>query len=148
MNHPDPLDESVLRRLDSLQLESVRYDLLRSGDERYERVVEHLLVRGIAAIEPVARELCALRSATGEQLRSVVVDASVRLQLRLTREEKLPSVEALGAQFASECVTALGPTREERPRLASRPPQLRTIESQLSDALREGRIERKGGSDS
>ena len=148
MNDPDRLDEAALRRLDDLQLESVRYDLLRSGDERYERVVEHLLVRGIAAIERIARELCQLRGGSADQLRTAVVDASVRLQLRLTREEKLPSIDTLAGQLASECVAALGPASDQRPRLASRPPQLRTIETQLADALREGRIERKGGTDS
>lgn len=148
MNDPDRLDDTALRRLDDLQLESVRYYLLRAGDERYERVAEHLLVRGIAAIEGIARELCELRGANAEQLRRVVVDASLRLQLRLTRLEKLPSVETVAAQLASECVAALAPASEQPPRLASRPPGLRTIEGQLSDALREGRIDRKGGSDS
>lgn len=148
MNDPNRLDETALRRLDDLQLESVRHYLLRAGDERYERVAEHLLVRGIAAIERIARELCELRGANAEQLRRAVVDASVRLQLRLTRLEKLPSVETIAAQLASECVAALAPASEQRPRLAPRPPRLRTIETQLSDALREGRIERKGGSDS
>lgn len=148
MNDPNRLDETALRRLDDLQLESVRYDLLRSGDERYEQVAEHLLVRGIAAIERIARELCELRGATAEQLRRAVVDASVRLQLRLTRTEKQPSIETLAAQLASECVAALAPAPEQQPRLAARPPQLRAIETQLADALREGRIERRGGSDS
>lgn len=148
MNAPDRLDEAALRRLDDLQLESVRYDLLCSGDERYERVIEHLLVRGIAAIERIAGGLCELRGATAAQLCTAVVDASVRLQLRLTRHEKLLSVEALAAQLASECVAALAPVNEQRPRLASRPPRLRTIETQLADALREGRIERKRGNDS
>lgn len=148
MNNPDPLNETALRGLDDLQLESVRYDLLCLGDERYERVVEHLLVRGVAAIERIARELCEMRGATADQLRNAVVDASVRLQLRLAREELLPCVETLAAQLASECVGALAPASEQRPRLASRPPRLRAIETQLADALREGRIERKGGSDS
>lgn len=148
MNDPDRLNEAVLRGFDDLQLESVRYDLLRSGDERYERVVEHLLVRGVAAIERVARELCDLRGGTADQLRNAVVDASVRLQLRLTRQELLPSVEMLGAQLASACVAALVGQSEQRPRLASRQPRLRAIEAQLADALRDGRIERMRGSDS
>jgi hypothetical protein len=148
MNDPYGLDDTALRRLGDLQLESVRYDLLRAGDSRYERVAEHLLVRGISVIEQVARELCDLRGLTDEQAQRAVVDASVRLQLRLTRSELLPSVEMLAARLASECIAALTPTTARRPRLAPRPPQLRTIEMQLSDALREGRIKRKGGRDS
>lgn len=148
MNDPNRLDDAALRRLDQLQLESVRYYLLRSGDKRYEYVVEHLLVRGIATIERIARELCAMRGATPEQLRTAVVDASVRLQLRLTREEKLPSVDTLAAQLASECVAVLAQASGRRPRLASQPPQLRAIETALGEALREGRIERKGGRES
>lgn len=148
MNNPDRLNEAALRRLDNLQLESVRYDLLRTGDERYERVVEHLLVRGITAIERITRQLCELHGASLDQARDAVVDASVRLQLRLTRDQRLPSVEMLAAQFAQDCVGALRTTPDERPRLAVRPPQLQTVETALSDALRAGRIARRGGSDS
>jgi hypothetical protein len=145
MSDTDRLDETALRSLDDLQLESLRLHLLRSGDERCECVVAHLLVRGIAAIERVARELCLLRGATAAQLRTAVIDASVRLQLRLTRSERLPSVDTLGALLAGECVAALGPASEQRPRLASRPPQLRAVATQRSGALRGGPIEREGG---
>ena len=148
MNNPGRLDERALRRLDELQLEAVRLDLLRSGDERYERVVEHLLVRGIAQIECVARELCKLRGLSADQLQAAVVDASVRLQLRLTREGPLPSIGTLSAQLAGECVAAREPAPAARPRLASRPPRLRAVETQLADALRSGRIKPQGGSDS
>ena len=40
-------------------------------------------------------------------------------------------------------VTSTGPSKP--PRLASRPPQLRSIETQLGEALRDGRLRRKGG---
>ena len=60
MTEPDRLSERALRRLDDLQLEAVRLDLLRSGDERYELVVEQLLLRAITTIERTARELCEL----------------------------------------------------------------------------------------
>lgn len=148
MNDPNRLDEAALRRFDDLQLESVRYYLLRTGDQRYQHAAEHLLVRGIAAIERIARELCEMRGIGAEQLSKAVVDASVRLQLRLTREEKLPSIKTLAARFASQSVDALAPVPEDRPRLASRPPRLRTIETRLGDALNDGRIERTGGNDS
>lgn len=148
MNEPDRLTERDLRRLDDLQLEAVRLDLLRSGDERYELVVEQLLVRAITTIERTARELCELRSASAEQLSSAVVDATVRLQLRLCRPVPLPSVATIAAQLAAECVRALEVTPAERPRLAARPPRLRAIDTQLGDALRSGRLKPKGGTDS
>lgn len=148
MNYPDRLDEAALRRLDDMQLESLRYRLLSEGDVRYEHAVEHLLVRGIAAIERIARELCELRGVGREQLTKVVVDATLRLHMCLSREEKLPSVEILAGQFATRCVDALAPAPIQPPRLASRPPQLRSIETQLGDALRDKRVRRKGGTDS
>ncbi len=148
MNDPDRLDEAALRRLNDMQLESLRYRLLSEGDVRYEHAAEHLLVRGIAAVERVARELCEMRGVGREQLTKAVVDASLRLQMRLAREEKLPSVESLAGQLATQCVDALGPEPTQPPRLASRPPQLRSIETQLGDALRDGRVRRKGGTDS
>ena len=148
MNEPDRLNERALRRLDELQLEVVRLDLLRSQDDRYELVVEQLLVRGIAAIERVARQLCEVRGASPEQLSDVVVDASVRLQLRLTRPVALPSVGTLAAQLASECVNALEIAPHERPRLADRAPRLRAVDARLGDALRSGRLKPKGGRDS
>lgn len=148
MNDPDRVNETALRRLDDLQLESVRYDLLRSGDERYEHAAEHLLVRGIAAIERIAQELCDINGIGADQLRTAVGDASVRLQVRLTRDELLPSIATLAAQLVRECVDALPPAPARRPRLAFRPPDLRAIDTQLGDALNDGRIECKGGPDS
>jgi hypothetical protein len=148
MNEPDRLSESALRQLDDLQLEAVRLDLLRSDDERYELVVEHLLLRGIATIERVASQLCELRGASAEQLSDAVVDASLRLQLRLLRPVPLPSIDTLAAQLAGECVRALQIVPAERPRLAARPPRLRAMETQLGDALRSGRLKPKGGQDS
>jgi len=148
MNDPDRLDEAALRRLDDIQLESLRYRLLSEGDVRYEHVVEHLLVRGIGAIERIAAELCDVRGIGAEQREKAVIDASLRLQLRLAREERLPSLETLASQFATQCIDALGPAPDQPPRLASRPPQLRSIETQLGEALHDGRLRRKGGKDS
>lgn len=148
MTEPHRLSERALRRLDELQLETVRLDLLRSGDERYELVVEQLLLRAISTIERTARELCELRGASAEQRSNAVVDATVRLQLRLCRPVPLPSVSALASQLAAECVRALQITPVERPRLAARPPRLRAVETQLGEALRSGRLKPKGGTDS
>lgn len=148
MTNPHRLDEHALRCLDDLQLEAVRLDLLRSGDERYEQVCELLLVRGIAHIERISRELCDLRGLTAEQHRAVVVDASVRLQLRLTRETPLQSVTTLAAQLAAECIAARRLASEVRPRLAPRAPKLRAVEAQLTEALRSGRLKPKGGPNS
>lgn len=148
MNDPDRLDEAALRHLDDLALEALRFELLRDGDVRYEHVVEHLLARGIAAIERLVTELCPLRSLVADQRQRVVVDASVRLQLRLARPERLPSIETLASQLAVACLDAVSPAPAERPRLAARRPQLRTIETQLGDAVGKGRIKPNRGDQS
>lgn len=148
MNERDRLDDRWLRALDDVQLEGLRYDLLRSGDDRFAQAVEHLLVRGVAAIERIARELCELRGLDAGQHAQATVDASVRLQVRLAREDKLQSIMALAGQLARQCVDALDPAPAERPRLASRPPRLRTVEDELGDALTDGRLKRRGGTDS
>lgn len=143
MNDPyrnDRLDEAALRRLDDLQLETLRFQLLDDGDVRYEHVVEHLLVRGIARIERLAAELGDLRQLGPDQVRDVVIDASVRLQLRLGRHERLPTIETLASDLTVDCLNAVSPEPAERPRLAPRRPQLRTIETQIGDAVRDGRI--------
>jgi hypothetical protein len=148
MNERDRLDERWLRGLDDVQLEGLRLDLLRSGDGRGEHVVEHLLVRAVAHIERVVAELGALRGLDADALAAATVDASVRLQLRLTREEKLPSVEILAGRFARESVEAIEPQSPEPPRLANRPPRLRTIDGALGDALADGRLAPNPGRDS
>lgn len=147
-NRPDRLDEAALRGLDDLALEAVRLDLLRDGDVRYEHVVEHLLARGIRAIERFATELGELRGLDAEQHVRVVVDASVRLQLRLARPEPLPAVETLAGQLTVTCLDAVSRAPAERPRLAARRPQLRTIESALDQAVREGQIKPNRGEQS
>jgi len=147
-NRPDRLDEAALRGLDDLALEGLRFDLLRDDDVRYEHVVEHLLARGIRAIERLASELGQLRGLGAEQHARVVVDASVRLQLRLARVERLPSVETLAGQLTVACCDAVSPAPFERPRLAARRPQLRTIESEIGDAVREGRLKPNRGEQS
>jgi hypothetical protein len=145
MTNPYRLDERALRRMDDLQLEAVRLDLLRSSDERYEQVCEQLLVRGIGHVERVSRELCDLRGLSAEQHQAVVIDASVRLQLRLTREKPLASIATLAAQLTADCVAARTRTSQTRPRLAARAPRLRAVNTQLGDALRSGRLKPKGG---
>jgi len=148
MNDRDRLDERWLRGLDDVQLEGLRYDLLRSGDVRGEHAAEHLLVRGIAHIERVAAELGALRGLDADQIIAATVDASVRLQMRLGREEKLPAVEVLAGRLARERVEALAPAPAMRPRLASRPPRLRTVEGALGEALADGRLKPNKGMNS
>ena len=151
MTNPHRLDERALRRLDDLQLEAVRLDLLRAGDERYEQVCELLLVRGIAHIELLSRELCGLHGLPASAHQAVVVDASLRLQLRLTRAAPLASIAALATQLAGECVAArtqVLQAPEARPRLAACAPQLRAVPVQIADALRSGRLKPKGGPNS
>ncbi len=147
MNEHDRLNERWLRRLDDLQLEGLRYYLLRSGDERGEQAAEHLLTRGIAHIERVVAELGGVRGLRAEQITAATVDASVRLQLRLGREEKLPAVETLAGRLARECVEPLAPAASEPPRLTARPPGLR-VEDALGEALADGRLKPNKGTDS
>lgn len=147
-NRPDRLDEAALRGLDDLALEALRFELLRDGDVRYEHVAEHLLARGIRAIERLVAELGQLRGLLPEQHARVVVDASVRLQLRLVRVERLPSVETLAGQLTVACCDAVSPAPVERPRLADRRPQLRTIEGAIDDAVRKGRLKPNRGEQS
>ncbi len=145
MNDRDTLNERWLRSLDDIQLEGLRYSLLRSDDERYERAAEHLLVRGMAHIDRVCAELCELRGLDSGAHTKATVSASLRLQLRLAREETLPAIEVLAGRMARESVNVLAPSEPALPRLATRPPRLRTIEGALSDALRSGRLRRRGG---
>lgn len=147
MTNPHRLDERALRRLDDVQLEVARLNLLRAGDERLEQVLELLLVRGIAHIERVSRELCDLHGLSDQQHQEVVVDAMVRLQLRLTRQAPLASVPTLATQLAGECIAArtrAPQSPEGRPRLAARAPQLRAMPALISNEVRLGRLKSKG----
>lgn len=148
MNDHDRLDERWLRGLDDVQLEGLRYYLLRSGDVRGEQAAEHLLVRGIAHSERVVAELGALRGLDAEQITAATVDASVRLQMRLGREQKLPAVEVLAGRLARECVEPMAPASPTPPRLTARPPRLRAVEDALSEALADGRLKPNKGTNS
>ncbi len=148
MNDRDRLDERWLRSLDDLQLEGVRYDLLRSGDRRAEHVAEHLLVRGLGHIERLVSELGTPRGLSAVQLRDATIDASVRLQLRLSRTEKLPAIEILAGRLAHASVQGFEPAEPALPRLVARAPRLRTIQGALSDSLLRGRLKPNQGSDS
>jgi hypothetical protein len=148
MNDRDRLDERWLRGLDDVQLEGLRYDLLRSGDVRFEHAAEHLLVRGIAHVERVASELSALAGLDADQITAATVDASVQLQMRLAREEKLPAVEVLAGRLARERVEAMAPAPPTPPRMTARPPRLRTVEGALGQALADGRLKPNKGTNS
>jgi ABC-type amino acid transport substrate-binding protein len=148
MNDRDRLDERWLRGLDDVQLEGLRYDLRRSGDVRAEHAAEHLLVRGIAHVERVAVELGALRGLDAEQVTAATVDASVQLQMRLAREEKLPAVEVLAGRLARERADAMAPVPPTLPRMTARPPRLRTVERALGEALTDGRLKPNQGTNS
>lgn len=148
MNERDRLDDRWLRALDDVQLEGLRYDLLRSGDVRGEQAAEHLLVRGVAHVDRVVAELGTVRGLDADQIIAAAVDASVRLQLRLAREEKLPAIEILAGRFARESVEAIEPALPAPPRLAARPPRLRTVEGALGEALSDGRVKPNKGTNS
>lgn len=148
MNDRDRLNERWLRGLDDVQLEGLRLDLLRAGDRRAEHVVEHLLVRAIAHVDRVVAQLGALRGLDSGALQAATVDASVRLQLRLTREEKLPTIEVLAGRLARASVESIELGVPGPPRLAAKAPRLRTVEGALGDAIADGRLKPNKGMNS
>jgi hypothetical protein len=148
MNEFDQLDEAQMAGLDDLQLEVTRLWMVRTNDNRLELALRHLVVRGLSAITRVCEDAAAARGLTAEQRAAAFEDASVRLTLRLGRAEALPSVGALAAQLAADCIAAQHPEAEPAPKLVPRRPQLRVVNDELGKALREGRVRRNDGKSS
>lgn len=148
MNEFDELDDAQMAGLDDLQLEVTRLFMVRSADSRLELVLRHLVLRGLAAITRVCDDAAAAHGLTGEQRAAAIEDASVRLTLRLRRAESLPSVGALAAHLAADCIAVQHPETETAPKLVARRPQLRVVNDELGKALHEGRIRRNDGQSS
>src|SRR4051794_2328886 len=102
----DRLTDAVLAGMDDLALEVLRRSALREGDEHYELILRRLVVRGVPAIELVCREEGERHGLASTQIGLAIEDACARLLLRLHRPDELPSVSAMAAELARECIAA------------------------------------------
>lgn len=141
MEHFDRHNEHGFRRLDDVELEAVRVQMIADGDSRLEVVIRELVLRAVRVIESVCRTRGTDRGLSRDQILKSIDDASVRLLLRLKRPDRQPPVTAVAAEIAAACVSAQQPASLVPPRLASRRPELRVAE-QLGDALSDGRVRR------
>lgn len=123
---PDRLTDAVLRGLDDAHLEVLRRSALRQGDEDYELILRRLVVRGVPAIELVCREEGEQRGLSSTQIGLAIEDACARLLLRLHRPDELPSVSAMAAELARECIAAQQPGPPAPP-LVDEQPRLRLV---------------------
>lgn len=122
------LTDSVLRGLDDAALEALRRSTLREGDdERYELILRRLVVRGVPAIELVCREEGQRRGLHRTQIGLAIEDACARLLLRLHRPDKLPSVSAMAAELARDCIAAQQPPSPTAAPLVDEQPRLRLV---------------------
>jgi hypothetical protein len=122
------LTDSVLRGLDDAALEILRRSTLReSDDERYELILRRLIVRGVPAIELVCREEGQRRGLHRAQIGLAIEDACARLLLRLHRLDELPSVSAMAAELARDCVAAQQPLSTTSMPLVDEQPRLRLV---------------------
>lgn len=139
MENFDLHDEHAFRRLDDLQLEVVRAEMIADGDRRLEYVIRALVLRTVPVIEKVCRARGTARGLSRDQILKSIDDASVRLLLRLKRPDRQPAVTAVAAAIAAASVDAQEPQPPAAPRLAPRRPELRVAE-ELGDALQDGRL--------
>lgn len=120
------LTDSVLRGLDDAALEVLRRSTLREGNERYELILRRLVVRGVPAIELVCREEGERRGLARTQIGLAIEDACARLLLRLHCPDKLPSVSAMAAELARDCIAIQQPSPEAPP-MVDEQPRLRLV---------------------
>lgn len=127
MNERDRLTDTSLRRLDNVQLEVERLAALRRGDELFEPILRQLVLRGMVCIERVARWRGQGLGLGPRQIGLAIEDAGAQLPLRLSRHEKLPSVDAIAARLAGEAL-AIQQTRPlTTPQLVDARPHLRLV---------------------
>lgn len=139
MENFDRHDDHAFRRLDDLQLEILRAEMIADGDERLEVVIRSLVLRAVSVIEKVCHARGTARGLSRDQILKSIDDASVRLLLRLQRPDRQPAITAVAAEIAAACVDAQEPQPAATPRLAPRRPELRLAQG-LGDALKEGRL--------
>ena len=138
MEH-DRHDEYAFRRLDDMQLEAIRSEMLSDGDERLELVIRALVLRAVPVIERVCRKRGTDRALSRAEISKAIEDASVRMLLRLNRPDRQPLVTGLAAEIAVACIDAQQPTSPTVPRLAARRPDLR-LTNALGDTVKDGRV--------
>lgn len=143
----DRPEEHAFRRLDDIELEAVRVQMIADGDSRLDLVIRELVLRAVRVIESVCRTRGTDRGLSRDQILKSIDDASVRLLLRLKRPDRQPPVTAVAAEIAAACVSTHEPAPPVPPRLASRRPELRVAE-QLGKALSDGRLRRNDWSNS
>src|SRR4051812_23769787 len=143
MTDPTPVryDEAALAAADEATLERRRWTLVRTGDERRQLLIDHLMTRAMPA---VARTTVRLGDAAGLPRAAVLLageEAAVTLLMRLHTPQPLPPVTELartvaavavrahaGSPVASGHPSASQAAAEAAPRLADRRPHLRVIE--------------------
>jgi hypothetical protein len=135
----DPIEERAIEMLDDLQLEAVRAETVAADDERFELVLWHLCLRGVAVIERVCRARGEALGLSEPEIELAIEDAAARLLLRLSRVEPQPQVHALAAEIAAACVDRPWPPQGSAPRLAPGSPALRLVGS-LGEAIESGKI--------
>ena len=122
----DRLDRQLIAGLTNEDLEVTRLWTLRRGDERYELVLERLLVRSLPILTRVVREEGVTAGLEERAIRLAIEDAGARLLLRLHRRDTLPPIAAVAASIAKECAAAQRP-QPFVPRLVPRRPQMRVV---------------------
>jgi hypothetical protein len=133
----DRHDEYALRRLDDVELEEGRVQMVADDDSRLDIVIRELLLRSTRAIESVCQERGIGRGLSRGQILKSIEDASVRLLLRLKRPDRQAAVTAVAADIAASCVDAQEPEAPTAPRLAARYPELR-FPDEIDDVLKRG----------
>lgn len=127
MSERDRLTDAALRRMDNVQLEVERLAALRQGDELFEPILRHLVLRGMVYIERVCRRRGQRLGLSRRQIGLAIEDAGAQLPLRLGRRKKLPSVEAIAARLAGEAIATQQAPSLSAPQLVDARPQLRLI---------------------
>jgi hypothetical protein len=132
------LDEYALRRLDDVELEEARVQMVAGNDSRLDVVVRELVLRATRAIESVCQRRGIDRGLSRDQILKSIDDTSVRLLLRLKRPDRQAAVTAVAAEIAASCVDAQELKTPTAPRLAARRPELRLVD-EVADAVKRGR---------
>jgi hypothetical protein len=130
-------------------------------------VIDELARRGTAIVAGEAVRLGRAYGLSRQQIIGAGEEATATLAMRLRQPLHLKLITALARELAEDAIRARKPETDRPPRLASRPPELRevgqepppaadkkavpqkavppaarSIDAQLADALRRGRIKR------
>jgi hypothetical protein len=162
MNPFESSDPHYLARADERSLEVSRHELVVNCDDRREAVIDELQRRGTPIIATETVRLGRANRLSPQQIIAAGEEATANLAMRLRRPLNLRPITPLARELAQEAIRARAPEGARPPRLTSRPPDLRevrenppvgpekkpippaprSIEAQLADALRRGKIKR------